>query len=72
MTTTVLIGIQGNKAVKIDTPNGSRVLLPNKFVQISIHGLQALSVQETGEFIDGGPATTSFDEGPAAAPMTSG
>lgn len=55
MTTTVLIGTQGNKAVRIETPNGPAALLPGRWFTLTIHGDQCLSIHETGEFINAGP-----------------
>ncbi len=59
MTTTVLIGTQGNKAVTLKTPNGDLVLQPGRWLTLGIHGEQAINVQEVGDFVDAGPATTA-------------
>ena len=38
MTTTVLIGTQGNKNVKVKTPNGDMILKPGHWLTLGIHG----------------------------------
>lgn len=55
MTTTVMIATQGNKEVSIETPNGRMVLPPGRWVSLGIHGEQALTIKETGDFVDAGP-----------------
>jgi len=51
MTTTVLIGTQGNKNVKVKTPNGDMILKPGHWLTLGIHGEQTLNVQEDGDFV---------------------
>jgi len=42
MTTTVMIAVQGNKEVSIETPTGRMVLPPGKWVHgLQIHGCTA-------------------------------
>ena len=56
MTTTVMIAVQGNKEVSIETPTGRMVLPPGKWVHgLQIHGEQSLKIAETGGFVDAGP-----------------
>jgi hypothetical protein len=52
MTTTVLIGTQGNKAVSVKGPQGEFVMQPGRWFTLGIHGAQVLSIQEVGEFIE--------------------
>ena len=51
MTTTVLIGIQGNKNVKLKTPHGDMLLKPGHWITMGIHGEQTIVAQEHGEFL---------------------
>ena len=51
MTTTVLIGTQGNKNVKVKTPTGDLILKPGHWLTLGIHGEQQLNVQEDGDFV---------------------
>lgn len=55
MTTTVLIGTQGNKVVKLMTPSGEMLLQPGRWLTVGIHGDQSVTVQETGEFVNPPP-----------------
>lgn len=61
MTTTVLIGTQGNKEVSIQTPQGRMVLPPGRWFTLSIHGDQQLEIKEAGEFVNPG-AGVRFEE----------
>lgn len=54
MTTTILIGTQGNKAVQVDTPIGTLTLQPGAWTQTAIHGDQSLTIREVGEFVQSG------------------
>jgi hypothetical protein len=72
MTTMVMVAVQGNKEVAIATPNGRMVLPPGKWVSnLGIHGEQALTISETGGFVDAGPGAR-FEELPQAAAATEG
>ena len=62
MTTTVMIAVQGNKEVSIETPIGRMVLPPGKWVHgLQIHGEQSLKIAETGGFVDAGPGVRFED-----------
>jgi len=63
MTTTVMIATQGNKEVSIETPTGRAVLPPGRWFSLTIHGDQALTIKETGEFVDPGPGVR-FEDAP--------
>lgn len=52
MTMTVLIGTQGNKAVKITTPNGEFLMQPGRWYTQMLSGDQVISITEHGDFID--------------------
>lgn len=65
MTTTVMIAVQSNKEVAIETPNGRMVLPPGKWFSTSIHGEQSLKISETGGFVDPGPGLR-FEDAPKA------
>jgi hypothetical protein len=67
MTTTVLIGVQGNKNVKLSGPHGEVLLKPGRYTTLLIHGDQSIAVQEHGEFVDTEPATIPLP--PPAAPV---
>lgn len=72
MTTTVMIAVQGNKEVEIETPNGRMVLPPGKWVHgLGIHGEQTLRIKETGDFVDAGPGVR-YEDAPKAAAATEG
>lgn len=64
MTTTVLIGTQGNKEVEIMTPNGRMVLKPGRWATLTIHGEQTLSVKETGDFVQAELPGLRYEEAP--------
>lgn len=64
MTTTVLIGTQGNKEVEIMTPNGRMVLTPGRWATLAIHGEQMLSVKETGDFVNNELPGLRYEEAP--------
>ena len=51
MTTTVLIGTQGNKNVRVKTPQGDMILTPGHWLTLAIHGEQSINVQEDGDFV---------------------
>jgi len=51
MTTTVIIAISGNKAVKIKGPHADYILQPGGHWSLGIHGEQSLSIAEDGNFI---------------------
>lgn len=62
MTTTVMIAVQGNKEVSIETPAGRMVIPPGKWVHgLLIHGEQSLTIAETGGFVAQGPGVR-FEE----------
>jgi hypothetical protein len=68
MTTTVMIAVQGNKEVSIETPTGRMVLPPGKWVHgLQIHGEQSLRISETGGFVDAGPGAR-FEDVPNLIP----
>lgn len=52
MTTTVLIGTQGNKNVRVKTPQGDMILKSGHWLTLGIHGEQAIEVQEDGDFVN--------------------
>lgn len=61
MTTTVLIGTQGNKAVKIDCPgNPGMIVQPGRWLTLYIHGDQTIQVQETGDFVENNPSGIAY------------
>jgi len=54
MTTTVLIGVQGNKAVEVRVDKDKALqMLPGGWTTLTIHSNKELTVKETGEFIVG-------------------
>lgn len=69
MTTTVMIAAQGNKEVSIETPNGRMVLPPGRWFTLHIHGDQALTIRETGDFVDPGPGVR-YEDKPASRAVT--
>ena len=72
MTTTVMIATQGNKQVSIETPNGRMTLPPGRWFTLGIHGEQALTIKESGEFVDAGPGVRFEDAPKAEAATTEG
>ena len=73
MTTTVMIAVQGNKEVSIETPTGRMVLPPGKWVHgLTIHGEQTLKIAETGAFVDAGQGVRYEDAPKAEAAVTEG
>jgi hypothetical protein len=71
MTTTVLIGTQGNKEVAVETPNGRMVLPPGRWFTLGIHGEQTLTIKETGEFVTPAPGAR-YEDAPKPAAATEG
>ena len=72
MTTTVMIAVQGNKEVSIETPTGRMVLPPGKWVHgLQIHGEQSLKIAETSGFVDAGPGVR-FEDAPKPVAATEG
>ena len=69
MTTSVLIGVQGNKACQVVGPNGTLLMMPGTWTTLTISGDQKVEVSEGADVlaVSGGIAIKSQIDAAVAA-----